>query len=278
MFRKRSKKETTLWTEYPDYNPIYNIDEKPLYDETRVSDEHRILGQIVRDNWLLIHPLSRDYMLSSAAEWRKLLSEMGLTKSSLETKEHNLSNIQEDYDKRTQRLLLEKDAEIERLKIEIDEDFQRELAEKEKELEHYKMLAESVSSSFNDTSLTKHNLESEISDRDRRIEDLEKVINDLEAKCRNQEIEAMNVQTGISKNFQKQISEMTNELYEKQEQIEKLREILSKAKEQLISLKGRSEQFKNVKDNYEDEILSLKKQLEEKDEKLRRVIRTIEGL
>ncbi|NHJ86371.1 MAG: hypothetical protein FK734_12985 [Asgard group archaeon] len=278
MFRKRSKKETTLWTEYPDYNPIYNIDEKPLYDETRVSDEHRILGQIVRDNWLLIHPLSRDYMLSSAAEWRKFLSEMGLTKSSLETKEHNLSNIQEDYDKRTQRLLLEKDAEIERLKIEIDEDFQRELAEKEKELEHYKMLAESVSSSFNDTSLTKHNLESEISDRDRRIEDLEKVINDLEAKCRNQEIEAMNVQTGISKNFQKQISEMTNELYEKQEQIEKLREILSKAKEQLISLKGRSEQFKNVKDNYEDEILSLKKQLEEKDEKLRRVIRTIEGL
>jgi len=278
LFRKRSKKETTLWTEYPDYNPIYNIDEKPLYDETRVSDEHRILGQIVRDDWLLIHPLSRDYMLSSAAEWRKLLSEMGLTKSSLETKEHNLSNIQEDYDKRTQRLLLEKDAEIERLKIEIDEDFQRELAEKEKELEHYKMLAESVSSSFNDTSLTKHNLESEISDRDRRIEDLEKVINDLEAKCRNQEIEAMNVQTGISKNFQKQISEMTNELYEKQEQIEKLREILSKAKEQLISLKGRSEQFKNVKDNYEDEILSLKKQLEEKDEKLRRVIRTIEGL
>ncbi len=77
MFRRQSpkKKDTTLWSEYPDYNPINNIEEKPLYDESLVSDEHRVLGQIIRENWSLIHPLSRDYMLSAAAEWRKFFTE-----------------------------------------------------------------------------------------------------------------------------------------------------------------------------------------------------------
>ena len=70
-YKRASKKEKSLWNEYPDYTPINNIDEKPLFDETRVGDEHRVLGQIIRENWHLIHPLARDYMLSSASEWRK---------------------------------------------------------------------------------------------------------------------------------------------------------------------------------------------------------------
>ena len=206
MPRRQSKKIKSLWNKYPDYNPINNVDEKPLFDETRVNDEHRVLGQIIRENWHLIHPLARDYMLSSAAEWRALLTETGMIQSNLDTKQRNLSGIQEEFDKKNQRLLLEKDAEIERIKEEIA---------------NLKMLVDSV----DETSITRSNLETELSEKDRKITELESVINGLNDKCRQQEVEAMNVQTGISKNFQQQINNITNELNEKQEQIDKLREI-----------------------------------------------------
>ena len=274
MPRRQSKKIKSLWNEYPEYTPINNIEEKPLFDETRVSDEHRVLGQIIRENWHLIHPLSRDYMLSSAAEWRKLLTETGLVQSNLESKQRNLANIQEEYDKKTQRMLLEKDTEIERYKEEIAENFNDLLERKDQEIASLKLLADSV----DETSITRSNLETEISERDRKIAELEVVINELNDKCKQQEVEAMNVQTGISKNFQEQINNISNELYEKQEQIDRLREILNKAKDQLIILKEKSTSSTESESELASKVVTLERMLAERDEKLRRVVKTIENL
>ena len=274
MPRRQSKKIKSLWNKYPDYNPINNVDEKPLFDETRVNDEHRVLGQIIRENWHLIHPLARDYMLSSAAEWRALLTETGMVQSNLDTKQRNLSGIQEEFDKKNQRLLLEKDAEIERIKEEIAESFKETVEQKDQENANLKMLVDSV----DETSITRSNLETELSEKDRKITELESVINGLNDKCRQQEVEAMNVQTGISKNFQQQINNINNELNEKQEQIDKLREILNKAKEQLIILKGKSESSSDSKTQLETRVNTLERMLAERDEKLRKVVKTIESL
>ncbi|TET33128.1 MAG: hypothetical protein E3J70_00120 [Candidatus Heimdallarchaeota archaeon] len=274
MPRRQSKKSKSLWNKYPDYNPINNVDEKPLFDETRVNDEHRVLGQIIRENWPLIHPLARDYILSSAAEWRALLTETGMIQSNLDTKQRNLAGIQEEFDKKNQRLLLEKDAEIERIKEEIAESFKETVEQKDQEIANLKMLVNSV----DETSITRSNLETELSEKDRKITELESVINGLNDKCRHQEVEAMNVQTGISKNFQQQINNITNELNEKQEQIDKLREILNKAKEQLIILKGKSESSSDSKTQLETRVDILERMLAERDEKLRKVVKTIESL
>lgn len=274
MPRRQSKKIKSLWNKHPDYNPINNVDEKPLFDETRVNDEHRVLGQIIRENWHLIHPLARDYMLSSAAEWRALLTETGMIQSNLDTKQRNLSGIQEEFDKKNQRLLLEKDAEIERIKEEIAESFKETVEQKDQENANLKMLVDSV----DETSITRSNLETELSEKDRKITELESVINGLNDKCRQQEVEAMNVQTGISKNFQQQINNITNELNEKQEQIDKLREILNKAKEQLIILKEKSESSSDSKTQLETRVNTLERMLAERDEKLRKVVKTIESL
>ncbi len=274
MPRRQSRKNKSLWDEYPEYTPINNIDEKPLFDETRVSDEHRILGQIIRENWHLIHPLARDYLLSSAAEWRKLLTETGLIQSNLETKQRSLSGIQEEYEKKMQRMLLEKDAEIERIKEETAESFNELLDRKDQEIANLKLLSNSV----DETSITRSNLETEISERDRKIAELEVIINELNDKCKQQEVEAMNVQTGISKNFQQQINDITNELYEKQEQIDRLREILNKAKDQLIVLKEKSESSTESKSELASKVVALERMLAERDEKLRRVVKTIESL
>ncbi|MCG3253583.1 MAG: hypothetical protein KAX09_07020 [Candidatus Heimdallarchaeota archaeon] len=274
MPRRQSKKIKTLWNEYPDYTAINNVAEKPLFDETRVNDEHRVLGQIIRENWHLIHPLARDYMLSSASEWRSLLTETGMIQSNLETKQRSLAGIQEEFDKKNQRILLEKNAEIERIKEEIAESFQKTLEQKDQEIANLKMLVDSV----DETSITRSNIETELSDKDRKITELESVINGLNDKCRQQEVESMNVQTGISKNFQQQINNITNELNEKQEQIDKLREILNKAKEQLIILKGKSESSSDSKTQLETKVETLERMLAERDEKLRKVVKTIESL
>jgi len=274
MPRRKSKKIKSLWNEYPDYAPINNIDEKPLFDETRISDEHRVLGQIIRENWQLIHPLARDYMLSSAAEWRTLLTETGIIQSNLDTKQKSLTGIQEEFEKKTQRLLLEKNAEIERIKEETAESFKETIEQKDQEITNLKMLVDTV----DETSITRSNLETELSEKDRKIAELESVINDLNDKFRQQEVESMNVQSGISKNFQKQISNITNELYEKQEQIDKLREILNKAKEQLIILKGKSESSSESKTQLETRVETLERLLAERDEKLKKVVKTIESL
>ena len=274
MPRRKPKKIRSLWYEYPDYTPINNIEEKPLFDETRVNEEHRVLGQIIRENWDLIHPLARDYMLSSAAEWRNILTELGLIQSNLESKQKTLSGIQEDYDKKTQQLVLEKDAEIERIKEKISESFQDTLEQKDHEISSLKILKDSV----DETTISRSNLESELSDKDRKITELESVIADLNAKCRQQEVEAMNVQTGISKNFQNQINDITNELYEKQEQIDRLRQILNKAKEQLIVLKEKSETSTESKSQLQTRVETLERLLAERDEKLKKVVSTIESL
>jgi chromosome segregation ATPase len=272
--RRQSKKIKSLWNEYPDYTPINNVDEKPLFDETIVGDEHRVLGQIIRENWYLIHPLARDYMLSSASEWRKLLTETGLIQSNLETKQKSLAGFQDDFDKKTQRLLIEKNAEFERIKEETAESFKETIEQKDHEIANLKLLVDSV----DETSISRSNLETDLSEKGRKISELESVIGELKDKCRQQEVEAMNIQTGISKNFQQQINNITKELYEKQEQIDKLREILNKAKEQLIILKGRSESSSDSKDELESKVIALERLLEERDEKLRKVVKTIESL
>ncbi|MBK5112607.1 MAG: hypothetical protein KGD59_08490 [Candidatus Heimdallarchaeota archaeon] len=274
MPRRQSKKIKSLWNEYPDYTPINNVDEKPLFDETIVGDEHRVLGQIIRENWYLIHPLARDYMLSSASEWRKLLTETGLIQSNLETKQKSLAGFQDDFDKKTQRLLIEKNAEFERIKEETAESFKETIEQKDHEIANLKLLVDSV----DETSISRSNLETDLSEKDRKISELESVIGELKDKCRQQEVEAMNIQTGISKNFQQQINNITKELYEKQEQIDKLREILNKAKEQLIILKGRSESSSGSKDELESKVIALERLLEERDEKLRKIVNTIESL
>ena len=271
MFRRQSKKEKNLWSEYPEYTPINNVEEKPLFDETRVSEEHRVLGQITRENWQLIHPLARDYLLSSATEWRNLLTEIGMAQSNLESKQRNIQSIQDEYDKKTQSMLLEKEAKLERIKEEIAESYKEIIEQKDQELTHHKMLAESASES----SISKSNLESELLVKDKQIADLEKVIQELESKRRTQEEEAMSVQTGIAKNFQQQINEITNDLYEKQEQVDRLRDVLTKAKEQLIALKEKNENLDLSDHELKTRIDTLERMLAEKDEKLKRVVKTI---
>ncbi len=271
MFRRQSKKEKNLWSEYPGYTPINNVEEKPLFDETRVSEEHRVLGQIIRENWQFIHPLARDYLLSSATEWRNLLTEIGMAQSNLESKQRSIQSIQDEYDKKTQSMLLEKEAKLERIKEEIAESYKEIIEQKDQELTHHKMLAESASES----SISKSNLESELLVKDKQITDLEKVIQELESKRRTQEEEAMSVQTGIAKNFQQQINEITNDLYEKQEQVDRLRDVLTKAKEQLIALKEKNENLDLSDHELKTRIDTLERMLAEKDEKLKRVVKTI---
>jgi hypothetical protein len=151
--RRKSKKEKTLWTEYPDYTSINNIDERPLFDEARVKDEHSVLGQIIRENWDLIHPLARDYILSSAFEWRNLNNELSKKQSSLDIKQENLDSYEEQFETKSQRLILEKDAEIERIKEEISESYKEVIEQKDQEIAQHKMLAESVRTGFDETSL-----------------------------------------------------------------------------------------------------------------------------
>ena len=278
MFRRQQskKKDKTLWTEYPDYNPINNIDERPLFDETKVSDEHRVLGQIIRENWNLIHPLAKDYMLSAAIEWRKLNTNRD-DESSVD-KDQLLSTMKDEFEKKAQRIILEKDAEIAKEKEEVAERYRMRLEEKNKEIEQYKMLADSVKSSIDEKQISQSNFRSEFDEREKRIAVLEKLVEDLRDQCKSQEIEAMNVQTGISKNFQIQISEMTNELYERQEQIEKLRSVLSKAKNQLVSLKEKNGELILKNQQLEKRIEGLDKEITEKENKLRQVVKTIENI
>ncbi len=271
LVRRHAKKMANLWTEYPNYTPINNINELPLYDETRISQEHRVLNEIIRKNWFLLHPLSRDYILSSAREWRQLLDEIAILQSTLEIKQNNLDNYQEDYDTKTQRLLLEKDAEIERQKEEITENYQQIIEEKDQEIAQYKMLADSVRTGFSEAPKDSESIKKLLDEKDQKVLELGRLVNELRDKCKSQEIEAMNVQTGISKNFQTQISGITNELYERQEQVDKLRDVLAKAKEQLLSLKESNEELK--KKNKELEI-----SLTEKDEKLKKLFKSIESL
>ena len=279
LFRRQpsKKKDKTLWTEYPDYNPIYNIEERPLFDESRVNEEHRVLGQIIRENWELLHPLSKDYILSSAAEWRNLLTEYQSTLS-IEDKDESLEVLKQDFESKAQRIILEKDAEIEKIREEVAENFTEIIEQKDKELAHYKMLAESVKTSYDERQISQSNLQSEMDEREKRILALEKLVGDLRDQVKSQEVEAMNVQTGISKNFQQQISDMTAELYNRQEQIEKLREILAKAKDQLVYLKEKNGELVIKTKQQEDTIESLQKEITEKETKLRQVVKTIENL
>lgn len=280
MFRRQSpkKKETTLWTEYPDYNPINNVDEKPLYDEAMVKDEHRVLGQIIRENWDLVHPLSRDYMLSAAFEWRSLISKQGIDSSSSGSHEESIEAIKNDFETKMQRMLLEKDAEIEKVKMDVAESFKEQLERKDEEFANYKMMAESVRTSFDDTKLSQSNLESDLLAKDKRIAVLEKLVEDLRNQSKSLEIEAMNVQTGISKNFQTQISEMTDELYNRQEQIEKLRGVLSKAKDQLVTLKEKNGELILTNQQLSSRIETLEHMVNEREEKLKRVVKSIENI
>ncbi|MFW9924731.1 MAG: hypothetical protein ACFFDW_15730 [Candidatus Thorarchaeota archaeon] len=277
LFRsKPSKKDKTLWTEYPDYSSIYNVEEKPLYDETKVNDEHRVLGQIIRENWELVHPLAQDYILSSAHEWRKLLNQLhGLQ----ETESHDiLQTMKEEFEQKIEMITFEKEAEIEKVKMEVVENYREIIEQKNKEIEHYKILADSVKTTFDEKKISNTNLETELSSKDKRIMVLEKLVNDLRNQNKSQEVEAMNVQTGISKNFQQQISEMTAELYNRQDQIDKLRAILSKAKDQLIELKDKNGELVLRNKQNETKISSLEIALEERDKKLKQVIKTIENL
>ena len=210
-------------------------------------------------------------MLTSATEWRNLLTEIGMAQSNLESKQRNIQSIQDDYDKKSQSMILEKEAKLERIKEEIAESYKEIIEQKDQELTHYKMLAESASES----SISKSNIESELLVKDKQIADLEKVIQELESKRRTQEEEAMSVQTGIAKNFQNQINEITNDLYEKQEQVDRLRDVLSKAKEQLIVMKEKNANLSLSDQELKTRIDALEYMLAEKDEKLRKVVKTI---
>ena len=271
MSRRKSKKIKTLWTEYPDYTPINNIDERPMFDESRVKDEHSVLGQIIRENWDLIHPLARDYLLSSAIEWRYLFNELTSIKSTLDSKQDKMDVFQEQFDTKSQRLKLEKEAEIERIKEETSESYKEVIEQKNQAIARYKMLADSVKSGYDEGSTTPSNIELLLQEKDQQIANLDKLIQDLKNQAKSQEIEAMNIQTGISKNFQKQISDITSELYEKQEQVDKLRDVLTKAKVQLISLKEKASDLSNRN-------ITLEEMLKEREEKLRKVISTIDSL
>ncbi|HUT81329.1 MAG TPA: hypothetical protein VMZ29_09015 [Candidatus Bathyarchaeia archaeon] len=271
MVRRHAKKTVNLWTEYPNYTPINDTNESPLYDETRISQEHRVLSEIIRKNWFLIHPLSRDYILSSAREWRQLLDDIALLQSTLEIKQNNLDNYQEDHEINTQRLMLEKDAEIARQKEEISENYREIIEQKDQEIAQYKILADSVRTGYGEKPKIDNSIQALPDEKDLKVLELGRYVNDLRDKCKSQEIEAMNVQTGISKNFQGQINDITNELYERQEQVDKLRDVLAKAKEQLINLKDSNEELKNKNKQ-------LEQLLAEKEEKLQKLIKSIERL
>jgi len=263
VVKRRSKKANTLWTVLSNYNPINNIIELPLFDESRVSEEHRVLGQIIRENWDLIHPLPRDYILSSAAEWRSLLSEHSLLENNLKMVQQSLDTIKEDYEKKIQAILLEKEAALEKAKEQIAETFRETLERKDEELAQYKMLADSMTAS---------------SPKDQRIAELESLVQKLRNQCKSQEIEAMNIQKGISQNFQRQISAISEELFEKKEQIEKLRDVLAKAKEQLLILKQQNDELKSKYSELLSNNRSLEKMIEEREEKLRKIVKSIESL
>jgi chromosome segregation ATPase len=271
LSRRQRKKIKTLWTEYPDYTPIHNLDTRPLFDEAIVKDEHSVLGQIIRENWRLIHPLARDYMLSSAFEWRNILEELNKVKSNLDLKQQNLDSHQDIFDQKAQRLLLEKEAEKEQIKEEIEEKYKALLEQKDQEISQYKLLAETVKTGIDDTQITQISSDTDSSDKEHRIAELELLVQELKDQVKSQELESMNIQTGISKNFQKQINDITSELYEKQEQVDKLRDVLRKAKEQLVSLKEKTSELTERNVNLEEKV-------KDRDDKLRKVIRTIESL
>ncbi|MHA1630117.1 MAG: hypothetical protein ACTSXO_10535 [Candidatus Heimdallarchaeota archaeon] len=263
MAKFRSKKPKTLWTQLPNYEPINNIIELPLYDESHVSEEHRILSQIIRENWELIHPLARDYILSSAAEWRSLFSEYTLLENNLKLVQQSLDSIKEEYDKKLQAMLVEKEAAFEKAKEQIAESFRETIEKKDQELMQYKMLTESMSTSEG---------------TEKRITELENLVQELRDRCKSQEIEAMNIQKGISQNFERQISAISEELFEKNEQIEKLRNVLSKAKEQLILLKQQNDELKSKYSELLSNNRSLEKMIKEREEKLRKIVKSIERL
>ena len=71
---------------------------------------------------------------------------------------------------------------------------------------------------------------------------------------------------------------MTTELYNRQEQIEKLRGVLAKAKDQLISLKEKNGELILTKQQLEAKVENLERLVNEREEKLRRVVKSIENL
>ena len=277
LFRRQpqKKKGKTLWTEYPEYNPINNVEEKPLFDETRVSEEHRVLSQIIRENWLLIHPLAKDYMLSSASEWRSILTDIVTHTSEGNIDQSEINILKRDYELKIQNLLIEKEAEIEKIKEQVASTFIETLEIKDQELAQIKMLADSVTTTIDTSNISKNNLATEIEEKERKIVELDRVIDELKEQCKSQEIEAMSVQTGISKNFQQQISDLTKELYERQEQIEKLRTVLSKAKDQLVALKDQNSDSSQKHKQLLARIETLERMITERDNKLRQVYKAI---
>ncbi len=277
LFRRQpqKKKGKTLWTEYPDYNPINNIEEKPLFDETRVNEEHRVLGQIIRENWHLVHPLAKDYLLSSATEWRNILSKIVAQSTDANVDQSDINILKRDYELKIQNMLIEKEAEIEKIKEQVASTFIETLETKDQELAQYKMLADSVTTTYDVSKISKNNLESEIGEKERTIKELDNVIDELKEQCKTQEIDAMNIQTGISKNFQQQITDLTKELYERQDQIDKLRSVLTKAKDQLVSLKDQNNSNTQKHKQLLIRIESLERMLTERDTKLRQVYKAI---
>ncbi|MHA1126128.1 MAG: hypothetical protein ACTSQX_10920 [Candidatus Heimdallarchaeota archaeon] len=277
MFRRQPKKKKgkTLWTEYPEYNPINNIEEKPLFDETRVNEEHRVLGQIIRENWDLVHPLAKDYLLSSATEWRSVLSQIVAQTTEENVDQSEINILKRDYELKIQNLLIEKEADIEKIKEQVASTFIETLETKDQELAQYKMLADSVTTTYDSSKISKNNLETEIEEKERKIRELDNVIDELKEQCKTQEIEAMGVQTGISKNFQTQINDLTKELYERQEQIEKLRTVLTKAKDQLVALKEQNNNNTQKNDQLLTRVETLERMITERDTKLRQVYKAI---
>jgi len=277
LFRRQPKKKKgkTLWTEYPEYNPINNIEEKPLFDETRVNEEHRVLGQIIRENWDLVHPLAKDYLLSSATEWRSVLSQIVAQTTEENVDQSEINILKRDYELKIQNLLIEKEADIEKIKEQVASTFIETLETKDQELAQYKMLADSVTTTYDSSKISKNNLETEIEEKERKIRELDNVIDELKEQCKTQEIEAMGVQTGISKNFQTQINDLTKELYERQEQIEKLRTVLTKAKDQLVALKEQNNNNTQKNDQLLTRVETLERMITERDTKLRQVYKAI---
>ncbi|MBD3191593.1 MAG: hypothetical protein GF308_13175 [Candidatus Heimdallarchaeota archaeon] len=276
MFRSNKKdQQKTLWTEYPDYEPINNIEEKPLYDESRVNDQHKVLGEIIRQNWDLIHPLAKDYLLSSAIEWRRLLMNEEKIVNELENKKKLVEEVKADYELKIQRLQLEKDAELEKVKEEITEHFREKLEAKDQEIKHYKMLAESMQSSFDSTQQEKDSLSEEIEKRREMTAEQTTTINELRELLRKKEEESKVVQEEISTNFQKQISKMSIALQEKSEQIKALREVLEKAKNQLIKFKEQNKELQAQNKEFRQEIDILKKRLLDRETKIKRVVDTL---
>ena len=261
--------------EYPDYQPINNITEKPLYDEAQVNDQHQVLGEIIRQNWELIHPLARDYMLSAAIEWRRLILGLEKFQAELVEEKKDIEKMKADYELRIQRLVIEKDAQIAKLKEDVSENFREMLEKKEQELQHYKMLTESVQSSFDETKQTKETLSSEVDDLEQKIKDQEAQIVALEEQLKNNEKQAEEVQAEISANFQKQTSELSTQLSTTQEQNENLRDVLGRAKTQLVGLKEQNEQLVFRNKQFEARIETLERMIIERDQKIKQVVQTL---